>query len=327
MRRAHQKHADLFAQPTKPRAQVAILVNETNYQINTMLDQSGNPWPGKLAYATRGWYRYLWDAGIPVDFIEFSELDSVYAADYKALILPYPIALSDQKAQQLATLVARGVNLICEALPGRVDEVCYSVRGEMNPIFAELFGVRHDSCVIVREPAGGARWTPPERTYGEFVDAVTLQGEGALAGHSLQAHFYLQTFVPTGSEPVLRDGSRVAGVRRTVGRGSAWLLGTFAGFGGTAYRDDASRNAVLSILRQCGVVPDVCGALLRRRRVAGKKEAWLLTNPHANDVREMVDVKGFRRVTDLFDAPLVREGERVVVDVASLDVAGLILER
>ena len=67
-------HPDLFAQPTRPPAQVAILIDESNYQFCNNLSYGHTHQP----YSVRGWYRLLWDLGIPVDFIEASELDEPY---------------------------------------------------------------------------------------------------------------------------------------------------------------------------------------------------------------------------------------------------------
>jgi hypothetical protein len=320
---ALNRYPELFGQPTRPRASVALLVNEWNYQLCSALQGAG----GHQTYSLRGWYRRLWDVGIAVDFLEVSELDEPYARDYKAYILPFPLSLSDAVARQIVKRVQDGIHLVCEAFPGRVDEDGFCPRGEMSPVMAELFGVRHKACTMVREPAGGGRWSFGERTWGEFIDPIELKGEGILAKRRLRANVYVQTFEPTGGKPVLRCGREVAGVCRQAGKGQAWLLGTFAGHGGTAYRDPASQDCVMSILKRCGIESDAVGRLLRRRRVARNREAWIFTNPTAKAVTESVDVSGWDRVEDLLGLRLARKGRALRLTVGSLDVRVLILER
>jgi hypothetical protein len=116
-------------------------------------------------------------------------------------------------------------------------------------------------------------------------------------------------------------------VVRRHGRGQAWLLGTYPGFGGTAYRDPDSAACTLDILRRCGITSDAAGGLLRRRRRAGSSEAWILTNASPDVVAERLDVSGWGQVTDLLGESLQREGDLIGLEVAALDVRVLVLER
>ena len=250
----------------------------------------------------RGWYRLLWELNIPVDFVEASQLDEAFIGDYRALILPFPLSMSEEVAGKLARYVEAGGNLISEAAPGRIDEHGFCRRGEMSPVLAELFGVAQRSFTMVREPAGPPRWSPPERTWGEYLDATMLEGAGPLAGHRMRANVYIETFdlPPTpstgsghgskGSEAVLRYGDAVAGTVRQAGKGCAWLLGTYVGHNSTAYRDAETRAAVRALLAGCGVQPEHTGRLLLRKRIAGNREAWLFTNPTPDEISEPVDV-------------------------------------
>ncbi len=321
--RALNVHADLFGQPTRPWSDVAIVINEWNYQFCSLLEQGYE----HLPYSVRGWYRLLWDANIPVDFIEVSELDEPYVEQYKALVLPFPLSLSEETAEKLARYVENGGHLICEAAPGRIDEHAYCNRGELSPTMARLCGVRHLGFTMVREPKNGARWSPPERTWGEYLDATFLEGVGPLAGEKLRANVYIETFACEGSEPILCYADAVAGAVRRVGHGSAWLLGTYAGHVGTAYRDADSHALVRSLLAQCGVRPAYGGRLLLRKRVLPNKEAWLFTNPTEQEITERVSVQGWLHVEDLLGEPLSREGDQVFLSVPSLDVRVIIVSQ
>jgi len=346
--RALNKHAELFGRPSWGGAQVAILINEWNYQFCSAMSQGGE----HLAYSVRGWHRLLWEAGIAVDFVEVSELDKEYIGQYKVLILPFPISLSEEVAGKLARYVEGGGNLISEACPGRINEHATCNRGELSLTARELFGVSQQSFTMVREPAdkfqsttikgeietcleGGQRWSPPERTWGEYLPATMLAGAGPLADCKLRANVYIETFTCQGSQPpigsiggqpILLYGDKVAGTVHCVGSGRAWLLGTFVGHNGTAYRDEDSRAFVRKLLAQCGVRAEHQGSLLLRKRVTPGKEAWILTNPTDQEITERIAVHGWSRVEDLLGDPIVREGDEVTLKVKGLDVRVLVVE-
>ena len=320
---ALQRHADVFAAASTPQADVAILIDEQNYQLCTSLSQGGE----NLAYSVRGWHRLLWEAGAAVDFVEVSELSEAHVNDYKMLILPFPLSLSEAVAERLAAWVAKGGALVCEACPGRIDETAFCNRGELSPKMAELFGVRQESFTQVREPDGQMRWTPQPRTCGEILDATMLDGAGPLAGRRLRANVYIETYRPHGGEPVLHYGGAVAGTVRTVGAGRAWLLGTFVGHNGTAHRDAETRAAVQHLLDLSGVAVHRAGDLLIRRRVIEGKQAWLLTNPTDREATGVIPLEGMTLADDLLgDAVVARDASSVTVRVPPVNVSCIILE-
>ncbi len=319
---ALNRHADLFGQPSWPGAEVAILVDEYGYQFSSSMQEGSE----HLPYSVRGWHRLLWDAGIPVDFVEASELDDPRVGRYKALILPFPLSLAEEVAQKLAHYVGNGGHLISEACPGRINEHAYANRGELSPTMRALFGVRQESLTLVREPAG-RRWSPCDRIWGQYLPATMLEGTGPLHGLKARANLYVETFAPVDSDPCLLCGQAVAGTVRRAGRGQAWLLGTLLGHTGTAYRDGETRAFVRALLEQCGVAPAHHGKLLLRKRAIEGKEAWLFTNPTGEELTESVSVGGWAEVDDLLGEPLAREGDRVVLTVPGLDVRTLILRR
>jgi hypothetical protein len=333
--RALNQYPDLFAQPTRPWAQAAIVVDEWNYQLVQLLAQGHE----HLAYSVRGWYRLLWELNIPVDFVEASQLAEAHVGSYRALILPFPLSMSEEVAGKLARYVEGGGNLVSEAAPGRIDEHGFCRRGELSPALAGLFGVAQRSFTMVREPAGPPRWSPPERTWGEYLDAIMLEGAGPLAGHRVRANVYVETFdlpaLPSTdsgdglgeSTAILRHGDAVVGAVRWAGKGRAWLLGTYIGHNGTAYRDAETRAAVRALLAECGVQGEHIGRLLLRKRIAGDREAWLFTNPTPDEITEPVDVAGYREVRGLLGEPFERRGDQVVLTVKSLDVVALVVER
>jgi hypothetical protein len=178
---------------------------------------------------------------------------------------------------------------------------------------------------MVREPKGGAYWSPPARTWGEYLDAAMLEGAGVLAGHRLRANVYIETFAVQHGEPCLLYGRNAVGGWRKVGQGVAILLGTYAGLNGVAYRDGETRACLAALLQNCGAVPAHPGKLLLRKRAIPGKEIWLLTNPHELPVQESVAVDGWPKVEDLLGESFSRHGNTVTLTVNSLDARALVL--
>jgi hypothetical protein len=278
----------------------------------------------------RGWHRMLWDAGIPVDFIEVTELDEKYINEYKAIILPFPLSISEEVASKLEKYVLQGGNLISEACPGRLNAYGFANRGELSPVLRELFGVSQKSFKMVREPDGGKRWSPQERTWGEYLEAAMLEGTGVFEGMKLRANVYIETFdCKPDSTPILKYREAAAGSVRKAGGGKAWLIGTFAGHNGTAYRDAETRALILALLKECGIIPEYKGKLqLRKRVVANKsKEAWLFTNPTGGHITESIDVTGWSCVEDLMGNDIEVKDGFANLTVDGLDIRVLVVQK
>jgi len=321
--RALNQHADLFSAPTLQRSEIAILVNEANYQVCASMNAAVE----HLGYSTRGWHRLLWELGFPVDFQEVKELEEVYAQEYKVLILPFPLSLSEEVMQKLARFVETGGCLVSEAAPGRLSEHAYANRGEMSLGARQLFGVKQTGFQMVREPDSGERWSPPERTWGEYLEAAALEGKGIMAGHRLRANAYIETFQPSDSQVFLAYGDAATGCVRNFGKGKAWLLGTYVGHNGNAYRDPESWAFIHRLLAECGVRPSHPGRLLLRKRTSPGKEAWIFTNPTGAELVETIDASGWNSVSDLLGEVVERNGNSVRLAIKGLDIRVLILER
>jgi beta-galactosidase len=322
---ALNRHADLFAGPSWGGAEVGILVNEANAQCSAACPPAGEPGE-HLAYSTRGWHRLLWELGVPLDFVNAAEVSEATLASYKLLILPFPLSLSEEIAQKLGEYVYAGGALVSEVTPGRLDEHGAARRGEISPIFANLFGVSQTGFSMVREPGLEDRWTPPEHGWGEFLEAGVLQGDGPLEGFSLPASLYVQTFECQGSQPVLKFNGRPAGAFRVGRQGWAWLIGTCVGHSALAYRRPETLAFVRTLLAQCNVRPLHKGKLLVRKRAIPGKRAWFFTNPNPEPLTESIWV-GSVTVEDLFGLPLERNGEHISLTVDGLDVRVLVVTK
>jgi hypothetical protein len=180
---------------------------------------------------------------------------------------------------------------------------------------------------MVREPHNGNRWSPWARTWGEFLDATSLNGVNDMDGFSTMANVYLQTFICSGSKPVLTYKDQVAGTVNSHGKGKAWLFGTFIGHNGTAYRNKSTTQFVKKLLKECNVFPEHDGELKIRKRIADGKQAWVITNPTDHNVTEKLNLeKGVAHAADLFDNELKIDNNTIELSLKSLDVSIIILQ-
>jgi hypothetical protein len=92
----------------------------------------------RLEDHTLGWYQALIEARIPFEMAHERLLDAANLSQFKTLILPNIVALSDSQCQQLRDFVASGGSLIATHETSLCDE--WGVRRK-NFGLAELFGV------------------------------------------------------------------------------------------------------------------------------------------------------------------------------------------
>jgi hypothetical protein len=258
--------------------------------------------------------------------VNIDDISAETAHQYKMLVLPFPLSLSDTHALKLKEYVSEGGNLVCEGAAGRINKISLSERGEISPVIAEMAGVEQKSFIEVYEPNGGRRWTPTEKTWGEFAPSTWLKGEGVLNGQKMLANFYLQSFNPKGGTPVFMAGDDVAGVVNNFGKGKIWLFGTFFGHGGTAYYQESNLDFVNKLLGQAGISPQKIGELIYQRRVNGNKEAWIITNPTDKDIKASFDISKMKNPEIIIGNNLETKNNQGTINLNSLDIAVLVFE-
>lgn len=107
------------------------------------------------------------------------------SAQWKVLILPFPVAMSQKVIGALQSFVRGGGTLISEACPGRLSEYGIGFKEDMAPGVADLFGARHKRVVLIGEPNHGAKWTSVEYSYGDRVEYQDFIGTGGFSGFTV----------------------------------------------------------------------------------------------------------------------------------------------
>lgn len=334
--RALNCHADIFRGGTVAEAEVAILINTDLWHFTEATpitglkseDQFSDNACRHITHTIRGLYKMLWLSGIWTDFIEAEKLSASTGKKYRVLILPFPIAVSDELMLNLKNYVKNGGTLISEACPGRYSKYGFSRSGRMSGIAEELFGVKHSDLILCAEP-GQTHWVPVERSYGEIAPPSRFQGAGIFENHSVLANLYAETYIPARSTPILVYNDKIAGVVNDFGKGRAFLIGTLLGHGGATYEDVPSEKFINKLMSCCDVKPEKCGRLLRRRRILANKEVWFLINPTADVITETISFSGFSKAEDLFEGILLYNSDSMStkIIIPSFSIKVIILEK
>ncbi|MCL2774509.1 MAG: beta-galactosidase [Oscillospiraceae bacterium] len=309
------KYPALFNTPKEQRAEVGIIVDEDNYNGCSRLAQGGDG----LAYSMRGWYRYMFDNSVNIDFVCSEELGEDYISHYKLLILPFPVFMSDKTAANLEKYVSGGGMLVSEATPGRVDEHGLTRRSKMT--MCDVFGVKHKSLQMVSEPGYEHRFTPNPRTWGEYLDPAEFTGTGIFDGHKLPTNLYIQCFELNGASEILSHNGMTAGAVK----GKAVIIGSYIGHNGTAYRNDASNIFAKKLLSLADIKSSDNNGVNIRERCADGKKAYIIFNT-TNEIRGiLLPIDGKFRYLDSYGGEVSWSADFISVTCDPLDMAVVVL--
>jgi hypothetical protein len=64
--------------------------------------------------------------------------------------------------------------------------------------------------------------------------------------------------------------------------------------------------------------------LVRKRKINGK-EAWIITNPTGQKVKEQIDLGDWENAMTLFDEPIEIKNKRITVSLESLEVSIILI--
>jgi beta-galactosidase GanA len=320
--RAISDNAELFTKGSHPEPAVGVVVSEDLFHF---AEGSLHDVLQHFQYAVTGVWKSLWQEGITAGFVESGAIPND-ADRTKALLLPFPFALSQDVIRALTEYVKRGGTLISEACPGRFSNHGIAFEGAMAPGIADLFGAQHEGAFLIREPGKGAKWTNWQLSLRDTREYRDLRATGDFSDHSLFPAFYLQTLSPTTAQPLLRYGTEVAGTVNRLGKGQAYLVGTMLGYALPAYNDPRNARFLAAVLKISGVLPDSLGKLNRRRRIWGNREAWFLFNQHDRLIEEQVSMHGFKTAKDLLGGELTAAGGVLSIKVDPVDVRCILLE-
>ncbi len=145
---------------------VAVYYSHPSIQVGWFIDchPHGRTWINRLSSMNNrlassnaafwAWTRLLEDARLQYDFVTYADVAArgLDPSEYKVLILPRVLALSDVEAEQITRYVARGGVLIADHMVGLFD---HHGRGRQVPALDELLGVTNHPPVTAGNVFGG----------------------------------------------------------------------------------------------------------------------------------------------------------------------------
>lgn len=211
------ENGKLFASSKPVKAQVALVYNPLSQMVGgtrRVGNQDGH------ANSLIGYYRYLTDQNIPVDFIHRRDLESGNLSHYKLIILPYALMLTQKAADGIKNFVANGGYAFSEARLAWNNEYGFTSPVIPGLGLAEVFGVRESKVktlekVTIKIPDN----THPSMRHLQPDDII----QGSMFAESVEPY---GTGKNTRILATLEDGS--AGiVTSTFGKGHTLYVGSF----------------------------------------------------------------------------------------------------
>lgn len=198
------------AKPVK--AQVALLYNPLSQMVGgtrRVGDQDGH------TNSLIGYYRFLTDQNVPVEFIHRRDIESSDLSQYKLIIVPYALMFNKKAAEGLKAFVQKGGYVFSEARLAWNDERGYTSDVIPGLGLSEVFGIRESKVkTLPRVPISVSDNSHPAMAHLKKNDLLT----GSLFAESV--------------EPL--KGSKVK-ILGTLDDGSACIVSSDYGKGHTMY--------------------------------------------------------------------------------------------
>ena len=308
------RNQELFLNSQPVPAEVAIVYNPLSQMVGGAQRRADHPMAHHNSLI--GYYRVFAENNIPVDFIHRKELESGDLSQYKLVILPWSLMLTQQAADGLKQFVADGGFAVGEARIGWNDDRGYASMEIPGMGLHEVFGAREHE-VYMRERDIPIVLTENDHPFwSRFVDPSELGSERRPAPNdTLIGTLYGKTveLISDRAEVIARlemTGDPSIVVNR-YGEGEALLAGSFLGMANFPETVPAN-NAFMEALADWagvkrpvttsldGVSPDPVAA-----RLQADNDGWLLfLINHGMEEAElsvsvMVDRDGSFRMVDL----------------------------
>lgn len=165
---------------------VAIYYSHPSIQLGWILDADahGRTWVnrngderlGASHHVRHAWENILRDEGLQYNFVSYADvIQHGVPSEYRVLILPACLCLSDAEAKRINVFCAAGGMVIADYLPGLWDQ---HGKGRANGgALDDMFGVKHDSHLSAKDLFNGGRlWCEVDqdanfawKTYEQFL--------------------------------------------------------------------------------------------------------------------------------------------------------------
>ncbi len=265
----------------RPRAPVAVLFDDETALLDFAME--GNE--DQVTSAHQGYYQALWEADVLVDYVRPRDLA---AATHAVLIVPWNLMGTGATIEQCRRFAERGGTVLLESGFGLFDD-----HAVLNPHvppggLVEAFGFEEqESRYIPPRPAasrgeqtdadderesGGAH-SHTSRDDDDMSDHPSITLRAPLSGQ-ITATTFLTPLTVLDAEPIGYHNDEVVAVRKAVGQGWVYYVGT--GLGAAMRHGDRVARALGQRLVRDVVTPPVTGTAMRPRLMDTDQGALLV---------------------------------------------------
>src|SRR6056297_908445 len=245
------EHMDLLLDSEPVHAEVALVYNPLSQMVGGA--QRRYEYPSGHHDSLIGYYRVFAENNIPVDFIHRRDFESEDLSQYKLVILPWSMMLTQEAADGVKNYVENGGFAVVEARTGWNDERGYSSDVIPGMGLSEVFGVREKEV-----------WMREEHLPMTVTQNSIFSDEEAVA--SLSGFLYGTTFDVLNED----DTSIIANfdqtgdpivVHHTYGRGQTVAIGSFLGMANHPNQTEENNRFILELTELAGVEKPVFTSL------------------------------------------------------------------
>ncbi len=231
---------------------IAIHYSQASIRAHWMFDsrQDGNTWPrrfssyeakhSRLVPVRDSFIRVVEDLGLQYNFVSYEQIEDgeLLKGDYKVLLLPQSVAMSEEECSQIENFVRAGGTVIADNMTATMDEHCKRLpQGQLD----ELFGIKRS----------GVNW----RAKGEAGTLPTT-----IAG-SMPLQAYEPDITVTTGEAQYTNDNASAVIENRVGKGRAVYLNLdmheYGDYRRTPPGGENYRDCFRGLLKEAGIEADV----------------------------------------------------------------------
>ncbi len=240
------QNQELFLDSSPVESEVAIVYNPLSQMVGGA--QRADEFQMGHHDSLIGYYRVFAENNIPVDFIHRQDLESEDLSQYKLVLLPWSMMLTEEAASGVKNFIEEGGYVVGEARTAWNDERGYAGEEIPGMGLSEVFGVREND-VWMREdediPLSITDTDHPVTQNLETGNTLT----GALFGKSVTQRDDSQSKVLA----QLDKTGDPAVVTNQFGEGEALMVGTFLGMANHPDQKEYNNDFILGLAGWAGI--------------------------------------------------------------------------
>jgi beta-galactosidase len=217
------ENMDFFLRSHPPKSEVAILYNPLSHMVGGQQAYTGEGQSigsNNLSESLQGIHKAFFENGMPVDFLHVLDLTPERWRQYKLLVVPYPVMMSQADVKKIIAYVEGGGVLVTEARCGWIDERGFSSDVIPGGGLHEVLGCRESYLMPLPKTSTlrikGAHEAIPLLKDGEKIDTLFFEEGFELLSNKAQVLAEFENGTP-------------AIVYAPYGKGKAIIVGSFIG--------------------------------------------------------------------------------------------------